>query len=87
MITAALEYFYRKATAEILEFVEKVRYDIICVLKNGILHYSGRILSIQEIGNPSLNDAALDLTTTFCVHLSDSESPIAFAIASTLASL
>ena len=84
MITAALRYFYRKATAEIFEFVEKARYEKISVIKNEILYYSGRILSTQEFGGiASLSEAALDLTTsTFCVPLSDSDSPIARAIVS-----
>ena len=84
MISYSLNYFFHKASAEILEFVDKARYEKISVLKNGILYYSGRILSTQKIGGiPSLGEAVLDLTaSTFCVPLSDSDSPIARAITS-----
>ena len=82
MSTAALQYFYRKATAEIFEFVDKTRYEKTSLVKDQILYYSGRILSTQEFGgNSSLGEAALDLTmSTFCVPLSDGNSPIARAV-------
>ena len=82
MIAAALNYFHRKATAEILEFVDKSRYRKISVAKDDILYYYGGILSTQEFGgDPSLCKAALDLTeSTFCVPLTDNDSPIARAI-------
>ena len=82
IINLALQYYYLKATAEIFEFVEKKRYEKIAVAKDGILYYSGRILSTQKFGgDTSLCDAAFDLTsTTFCVPLSDGYSPIARAI-------
>ena len=78
MIAGALDYFHRKATAEILEFVGKRRYRKISIVKDGILYYSGRILSTQEFGgNPSLCKTARDLTeTTFCVPVTDGDSPI-----------
>jgi hypothetical protein len=84
MISFALQYFYRKATAEIIEFVDKKRYEKISVPKDGILYYSGRILSTQEFsGDSNLCQTALDLNaTTFCVPLSDGDSPIARAIVS-----
>ena len=79
MVTAALQYFYRKATAEIFEFVDKTLYEKISLVKDQIIYYSGRILSTQEFGgNSSLGEAALDLTMSmFCVPLSDGSSPIA----------
>ena len=82
MITLALQYFYRKATNEVFEFVDKNRYEKISEVENGILYYSGRILSTQGFGgDASLCEAALDLTSSsFCVPLTDSNSPIARAI-------
>ena len=79
MIAAALDYFHCKATAEILEFVDKIGYRKISLVKDGILYYSGRILSTQEFGgDPSICKAALNLTkTAFCFPLTDSDSPIA----------
>ena len=62
--------------------MDKRRYRKISIVKDGILYYSDRILSIPEFGgNPSLCKAALDLTeTTFCVPVTDCDSPIAHAI-------
>ena len=82
MIAAALNYFHCKATAEILEFVDKSRYRKISVAKDDILYYTGRILASQEIyGKCSLGDVCLDLrANSFCVHITDAYSPIAYAI-------
>ena len=83
VILEALRYFYLKATAEIREFLDKRRYEKISVVKDDVLYYSGRILSSQEIsGHFGLPDAALDLIpATFCVPITDCDSPIAIAIA------
>ena len=82
LINMALNYYFKKATREIVEFLNKSNYENISELKDNILYYSGRILSDQEFGGaPSLGIAAFDLTTsTFCVPLSDYGSPIAKAI-------
>ena len=84
MISVALQYFHKKATAELLKFVDKNEHDNISEIKNNIMYYSGRILSTQEFGgDPSLCKAALDLTeSTFCVPMTDSNSPIARAVVS-----
>ena len=63
--------------------MHKLRYEKIATAnEEGILYYSGRILSTQKFGgDESLCEATLDLTsTTFCVPLSDSRSPISRAI-------
>ena len=59
----------RQQTAEILNFVDKKQYGKISESNNGILYYSGRILSMHEFGgDPSLCKAAPDLThSTFYV--------------------
>jgi hypothetical protein len=82
LINAARTYYFRKATAEIKGFVDPVKYKNKSVLKDGILYYTGRILASQEIdGTPSLSGACLDLSaSTFCVPMTDSLSPIAYAI-------
>ena len=82
VLIAAKTYFFRRATQEILEFVDPKKYTDISVLKNGILYFSSRILITQKIdGRFSFTDAALDLTeATFCVPLTDYHSPLAYAI-------
>ena len=82
MTKLALSYYFMKAIAEISEFVDKKRYEKISVLKDGVLHYSGRVLSTQNFGgDATLCDAALDLAySTFCVPLADNRSPIARAL-------
>ena len=69
MTKLALEYYLKKATAEIYEFVDKSRYGKISVAKDDILYYSGQILFTQKfVGDDSLCNAAVYLTpTTFCV--------------------
>ena len=81
-LTLALNYFYRKCTLEVKQFVDKKSYENISVEKNGILYYSGRILPSQEFGGIlKLSDVMLDLTsTTFSVPLVDRKSPVAYAL-------
>ena len=82
MIKLALGYYFRKATEEIFEFIDKKFYEKISVLKEGVLYYSGRILSTQKFGGEAtLCDSAMDLTSaTFCVPLADNRSPISCAL-------
>ena len=53
-------------------------------MKDEILYFTGRILPSQKIdGKFHFGDAMLDLSeSTFCVPLTDSLSPIAYAIVS-----
>ena len=83
-LTAAKNYFFRKASLEVQQFVDPNRYKKISVSKNGILYYTGRILMTQKIdGDFNFSDAMLDLSeSTFCVPLTDVHSPIAYAIVS-----
>ena len=82
ILQASKNYYFRKAALEIQKFVTPSRYESRSVLKNGILYFTGRILRTQKIdGNFSLGDAMLDLSAaTFCVPMTDSHSPIAYAI-------
>ena len=83
-LEAARNYYYRKAMTEIRVFIDKSKYENILVMRNNILYYTGRILPTQKIdGKVSPSDASLDLTeATFCVPLTDSLSPVAYAIVS-----
>ncbi len=78
----AKNYYFRKATKELEKFVSSGKYEKISALKDDILYYTSRILLTQKItGKFSITDAALDLSeATFCVPLTDSHSPIAYAI-------
>ena len=82
VLLAAKNYYFRKATTEIKQFVDDKKYKKISVMKDGILYFSSRILVTQKIdGKLSFADAALDLNeATFVVPLVDSHSPIAYAI-------
>ena len=81
MINAALRYFYVKATDEIKHF-HGDKFKTISIEREGILHYSSRILPTQQFtGELNLADTSFDLSgSTFCVPLVDSLSPIAYAI-------
>ena len=49
---------------------------------NGILYYTGRILSSQKFhGKLTLSDVSLDLTSaSFCVLITDNKSPFAYSV-------
>ena len=82
LLNAAKAYLFEKATAEVKHFVDARRYEKLSIMKDGILYYTGRILPVQEIyGGSSLADVCLDLTaSSFCVPITDAQSPIAYAI-------
>ena len=84
MLNAAKAYFFQKAAEEVKHFVDPSKYKNNLVWKDGILYYTGRIHSMQEIeGQVALGDASLDLSgSTFCVPITDAHSPIAYAIVS-----
>ena len=81
-VNGALDYYYRKATAEIKNFVRKSQYQNISTEKDGILFYKGRILPSQTIaGRKRMSDVMIDLSdSTFCVPLTDAHSPLAYRI-------
>lgn len=76
------DYFFRKCTGEIKQFLPKTKYDHISKEVDGILIYSGRILSSTEVTcTGKFTNAMKDLTsTTFCVPLVDKSSPVAYSI-------
>ena len=84
ILNASKAYFFEKASAEVLKFVDPGKYKNISTLKDGILYHTGRILLVQEIdGRSHLADACLDLSaSTFCVPITDAHSPVAYAIVS-----
>ena len=83
MIMFALNYFFLKTSLEVKHFLKKNKYENFTKESEGILYYSGRILSDYSFdGYPELCEAAIDLCeTTFCVPVMDQYSPVAIAIA------
>ena len=70
-INRALDYYFRKATLEVKNFVKKNVYQKISTEKDGILFYKGRILPSQAIGGRKrLSDIMTDLSDrTFAFRL------------------
>ena len=81
-VEAAKFYFFRKCTHEVQHFLPEEKYKNISKMKNGILHYTGRILSCDDITiTGKFTKVMKDLSsTTFCVPLVDKHSPVAYAI-------
>ncbi|XP_066917508.1 uncharacterized protein [Clytia hemisphaerica] len=77
------QYFFRIGTREVLQFIQPKKFDKITQEKNGILHYTGRILPSDEVSiigkfTSTMKDLSND---TFCVPVLSNHSPIAFSIA------
>ena len=84
VMSCAEEYYFRKAAAEVQQFVDARKYKQISVLKDEILYFTGRILPSQKVdGKFNFSDAMLDLCeSSFCVPITDALSPIAYAVVS-----
>lgn len=80
----AEDYYFKKATQEVIAFVPEQRYSKISQLKNDILYYTGRILPTDKVTSTGkLTNVMLDLSSTmFCVPMIDRNSPIAYSIVS-----
>ena len=80
-VLLSLDYFFKKATAEVKQFARKKSYKDLSRERLGILFYTGRILPSQKIDSKvQLSDVCLDLTQdSFCVPLIEKHSPLAYA--------
>ena len=80
----AKQYFFKKATQEVLKFTKESEYKNTSKMKDGVLYYTGRILPEQRITageGITLTDVMIDLTSTsFCVPIVDAHSPIAYSV-------
>ena len=75
----AERYFFLKASKEIKQFVKFSDYKNASIVKDGILHFSGRILEGQEIHD--VENIMGDLEPlTFCRPLIDRYSPVAYSV-------
>ena len=81
-LTTAADYYFKKATLEVKQFVKESQYSKFSREKDGKLIYTGRILPTDTSTiTGSLTKAMQDLSvTTFCIPLVDKHSPIAYAI-------
>jgi hypothetical protein len=72
-------YFFKKATREVLQFVKPKDYRSCTVENNGILYFSGRLLNSNQV--TPLEEAMFDLSpTTFVRPFVDRHSPVAYSI-------
>ena len=78
-ILRAEKYFFKKGSREIKQFAKLSDYKNCSIVKDGILHYSGRILEGQQIIDVENIMGDLD-PLTFCRPLLCRYSPIAYAI-------
>jgi len=83
-IGRAERYFFQKGTMEVQHFITKSKYEKISKPKDDILMYTGRILPEKQIFVVGrFTDTMKDLSaSTFLVPVLDSNSPIAYSIAS-----
>ena len=78
-IARAERYFFLKATAEVKHFMKKKDWTTNTIEKDGILHYSGRILEGQEV--PSLEANMSDLQPLHFVRpVVERFSPVGYSI-------
>jgi len=81
-INKAELYFYKKGSKEVIKFVKESKYKHITQVVDGILTYTGRILSTDEIQiTTPMTNVMKDLhKTMFCVPVLDKYSPLAYSI-------
>ena len=83
-IRDAQQYFFQKATQEVLNFTKESEYTNISTMKDGVLYYTGRILPEQRVTageGVTMTEVMKDLSsTTFCVPIIDAHSPIAYSV-------
>ena len=72
-------YYFNKATQEVLQFSLEKEYKDNFVFKNGIYHYVGRILGSQVISSPE--DKMFNLSPLSFIQPSvDRYSPVAYSV-------
>ena len=78
-IRVAENYFFKKATQEVYRFSKPSDYKQCSVEKDGILYFSGRLLSTE--GVRAMEEVMFDLSpTSFCRPIVDRHSPVAYSI-------
>ena len=79
---ASQAYYFKKATAEVKKFVKPSSYQKKSTEKNGVLYYSGRILSTNSINAVNeMSSVMKDLSrTTFQVSMVYKHSPLVYSL-------
>ena len=78
-IKLAEEYFFTKATHEVLHFSKATDYKEVTELKDGILYYQGRILEGQEVDD--IEQVMTDLhPLSFVRPVTDRWSPVSYSV-------
>ena len=78
-VAAGENYFYKKATLEIKQFVKPADYKRFAQEKDGILYFTGRLLDAGKV--KGLEEVMFDLSpVSFCRPLVDRHSPVAYSV-------
>ena len=78
-LTGAEDYFFRKATEEVKQFVKPAEFRRFSEERGGILYFTGRLLNSG--GVRALENVMFDLSpVSFCRPVVDRHSPVAYAI-------
>ena len=81
-INLAKQYFFKKATSEVKQFLKPSQYQQITTEKGGILYYNGRILPTENVTSTcEMSDVMKDLlSNTFFVLVIYKDSLLAYNI-------
>ena len=81
-INCAEHYYFKKASEEVKEFMNKKAYEKCSMEKDGVLYYSGRILPNDQVSIVGkMTNVMRDLQAdTFCVPLIEKHSPLAYSL-------
>ena len=78
-LKAGENYFFLKATAEVKKFSAKKDYEHCSVEKEGVLHFSGRLLNTGQV--KAVEEVMFDLNpVSFFQPIVDRHSPVAYSI-------
>ena len=84
-LSEGLEYLFKKATKEIIQFENKKDIEKIGVLKDGIYYCNSRILESQDLKTVGFLSESLDIESftgiKFCVPIISKTSPLAISLA------
>ena len=82
-LKAAENYFFKKGTREVYQFVPPKKYEMFTTKKDSLLMYTGRILPEDEISIVGRYTLAMKdlMQHSLCVPVLDSQSPVACSIA------
>jgi len=78
-VGAAEQYFFRKASQEVIQFCRPAEYKRFSEMRDGVLYFTGRLL--DGGGIKSMEHVMFDLNpVSFCRPIVDRHSPVAYSI-------